>query len=153
IYNDTDAGDTAVSADATVSCKPFISQAFVGLTAENVHPKFVSGGCDIGRFVGGRGDFNFDAKERLLYQVFFTNHSSTVLNDLRVPFTCQNPPGANNPCQYLTILDPVQNVGRVPFGREGAAAWNIQVAEALKAAVDNNTLPAAERVVLMNVTF
>src|SRR5262249_4560724 len=134
--------------------KPNINDAFVALVDENVHQKFVSGGCDIGRARGLRGDFNFDAKEKLQYQVYFANHSSTILNDVKAILACQNPPGAtHNPCGYLTLIDPVQNIGRLPFGREGAAAWHINVLETLKADVESNTLPASERVVLMNVTF
>src|SRR2546427_4479080 len=49
IYNDTDAGDVAVSANAAVSCRPGISEAFVGLVNENVHQKLVAGGCDVDR--------------------------------------------------------------------------------------------------------
>jgi hypothetical protein len=145
----TEIGDV-VHTSAEVNCSPKITPGYALLAIENKKQKFISGGCDLGRTIALRGDFNLDAGERVQYQVHFNNHGNDVLRNVKATLSCDNGaagnPG-NNPCQYLDIVDPVQTIGDIPFGRESAATWNIDVDEAVVA------LAAADRVVFLDVDF
>ncbi len=147
----TDPGHPAdsVGTSARVVCAPAISPSFVLLYGENAKHKFVAGGCDRGRDIDGYGDFHFDANERVQYQVYGTNHSGYEMRGLEATLACQNPAGTTqNPCQYLTILDPVQEIDRVPSGRQFGATWNIEVDGGVA-----TLAPSSERVVEMVVTL
>ena len=149
-YTDPDDSSDTDSTTAKVECTPLITPGYVLLAVENKKQKFIGGGCDLGRSLALRGDFNLDAGERVLYQVQFNNHSNGELRGLHAILSCSNDAASNpgnDPCQYLTIIDPDQNIGRVPFGRESAAAWNIDVDEAVV------SLASADRVVFLDVAF
>jgi hypothetical protein len=144
----TDPSDVA-STIAPVVCEPAILPAFVKLDLENARQRLVAGGCDEGRFVGGFGDFHLDAGERVEYQLFGTNHSAAEIRDLEATLTCRNPAGTSeNPCGFIQIVEPVQRIGRVPFGREFGAVWNIDVDEGVTALSSSS-----ERVVELEVAF
>jgi len=149
VYQDpNNIGDPTAIALSKVQCKPLVGNAYIGLAIENFKQHVIAGGCDIGRAVTLRGDFNMDAKERLQYQVYFTNHGSAELVDLLAHLTCINPTGTTqNPCQYITITDPDQHIGRLPYGMAGAALFNIVVRS------DVATLSTANRVVELKTTF
>ncbi len=148
-YTDpTEPTDTAAT-EAKVVCGSMITQGFVNLANYNYSPKFVTGGCDLGRNLNLRGDFNLDAGETVQYQVFGNNHSGYEIRDLTATLRCQNPAGTTeNPCQYLDIVNPVRNVGRVPLGREIAATWTIHVDENVV-----NLSTSSEKVVEMVIDF
>ncbi len=149
-YTDpTDSSDTDQT-EARVVCEPKVSPGFVLLAIENAKQKFIGGGCDFGRTIALRGDFNLDAGERLQYQVHFNNHSGADLKGVRATLSCSNDAAASpasNPCQFINIIDPVNVLGRIPFSRESAATWNIEVDEAV------TTLATADRVVFLDVEF
>ena len=149
-YTDPQDSSDTDTTTSKVSCKPLIGPGYVLLAIENAHQSFIGGGCDLGRTINLRGDFNLDAGEEVQYQLHFNNHSDTELTDLHVTLACSNDAAANpsnNPCQYIHIIDPVQDVGRIPFGRESAATWNIQVDEGVV------NLATADRVIFLDSTF
>jgi hypothetical protein len=153
LYADADPGDSTVEADAKVVCKPVIGEAYVNPGLENFTQRVIAGGCDVGRFIGNRGDIGLDSKETVNYQINFTNHSGTQINNLRATLECLDPvPGGVNPCDpnqaaHITILDPVQHLGRLPFGRRATGTWGIKVEEPVSG------LSGADAVVLLKATF
>ncbi len=157
VYDDG-APDPDVTAESQVLCQPLISEAFVLFPYENVKMQTISGGCDpaeeaqlaFGPFILRRGDNNLDAKEHLQYQVVFTNHGNMTFQDLRATLTCEDigAGGVNDGCQYVTIVDPEQRLGRLPFGRQGGASWDLQIDENVV-----NITTSSEKVVNMKVSF
>jgi hypothetical protein len=149
-YKDPNDSTDVSTTTATIQCEPDITPGFTALPFENYHQAFIAGGCDLGRSINLRGDFNLDAGETVQYQVHFANHSGHALSGLKATLSCSNEAAAtpaNDPCQYLTILNPVDNIGRVPFARESAGTWNIKVDEGVTA------LATADRVVFFDIDF
>jgi hypothetical protein len=143
-----DTGDVDVFTTAPVICRPFLGEAFFARPLQNARSSIVSGGCDASRIAGSRGDRHLDAGETVLYQVFVTNHGREEVRNLRAALSCVNPEGtAGDPCGTITILDPVQSVGRVPFGREAAAVWAVRVGEGAR------NLSTANRIVELRASF
>jgi hypothetical protein len=158
VYDDG-APDPDVSTESQVLCQPSIQEAFVLFPYENVKMQTISGGCDpaeeaqlaFGPFILRRGDNNLDAKEHLQYQVVFTNHANMTFQDLRATLTCEDIGSSVSPdngCDYITIVDPEQRLGRLPFGRQGGASWDLEIDENV---VDITT--SSEKVVNMKVSF
>jgi hypothetical protein len=148
-YTDPGDGSDTAFTEAEVICTPLITPSFVGLFATNINHKFAAGGCDEGRFVNSRGDFYFDAGEDMQYQVYGTNHSSSRLRNIKATLTCQNPgTTTENPCQYLNIVDPVQSIGDVPFGRQFGSVWTVKVDENVR-----TLSTSSEKVVELKVTY
>src|SRR5262249_29244329 len=54
--------DDAVST-ARVLCKPFLGDVLLPIAQDNARRTLVTGGCDVGRTIGGRGDFFLDSGE------------------------------------------------------------------------------------------
>jgi hypothetical protein len=77
-----------------------------------------------------------------------TNHGREEVRNLRAALSCVNPEGtAEDPCGTITILEPVQSVGRVPFGREAAAVWAVRVGPGVR------DLSTSDRIVDLKATF
>jgi hypothetical protein len=65
----------------------------------------ISGGCDVGRGIGGRGDHYLDAGESLVYQVGFANQNLAAAIDLKATLSCADPvPGGADPCSFISPL-------------------------------------------------
>jgi hypothetical protein len=108
----------------------------------------VTGGCDVGRNIGGRGDFYFDAGEAIVYQVGFANQNLDGTINMRATLSCTDPvPGGANPCTFLSPLPQTVELGEIPGGREGIAAWTVNVDVGVK------TLATADRAVDLVVSF
>ncbi len=110
----------------------------------------ISGGCDTGRVPGSRGDLSLDAGEDVVYQVGFANQNGKAIPDLRATLSCQ--PGAGACDQLSSAGAPVSggatvDLGMVPAGREGIAAWTLHVDDDVK------NLATADRYVDFVVTF
>ncbi|HEY3177130.1 MAG TPA: S8 family serine peptidase [Candidatus Polarisedimenticolia bacterium] len=127
---------------AKVSCKPFIGKVLLGggslpsrgVGNENARRTVISGGCDVGRQAGGRGDFSLDAGETIVYQVGFANQSVGALVNLKGTLSCVDPsPGIPNPCDSITILQDTAELGLIPTGREGIASWTLRVEDSARA--------------------
>ncbi len=149
-YTDPTDGTDTDRTTAPVRCEPKVTPGFVILAIENTKQKFIGGGCDYGRTIALRGDFNLDAGERLQYQVHFNNHTGAELRGVKATLSCSNDAAgtpSSNPCQYIHIIDPVNTLGRIPYSRESAATWNIDVDEAVV------NLATANRVVFLDVAF
>jgi hypothetical protein len=141
---------------AQVSCKPFIGKVLLGTGAlpvrgvagENARRTVITGGCDLGRQQGGRGDFFLDAGETVVYQVGFSNQSAAVPVNLKGTLSCIDPvPGGVNPCSSITILQPNAELGLIPSGREGVASWSLRVEDSAR------TLTGADGAVDLRVCF
>ena len=133
---------------AAVVCKPFIGPALIGTFQDNARRTLVTGGCDVGRVLNARGDYFLDADESVVYQVGFANQNPSYPVNLKATLSCTDPvPGGANPCAFLTILQPTDELGIVPPGREGVAAWTIKVDAGVK------TLATSDRAVDFVVTF
>src|SRR5262249_32950314 len=106
--------DAAVTT-ARVKCAPFIGSTLLSVSRENARRTLVTGGCDIGRAAGARGDFFLDAGESVVYQVGFANQNPSTPVNLRATLSCTDPvPGGADPCAFLTIADPTVELGIVP---------------------------------------
>jgi len=139
---------------ARVNCKPFLGEVRLNTSAAAAGEPFrrtnIVGGCDVGRVVGGRGDLNLDAGEDVVYQVGFANHNTDGIPDLRATLSCQTGVGA---CDSLSSLGSALtggttvDLGYIPPGREGIAAWTLHVDQNVK------SLATADRFVDFIVSF
>lgn len=135
---------------ARVKCRPFLGPVLLSLKDENARRTVISGGCDVGRVPQAPGDFFLDAGESVVYQVGFANQDREAL-DLQATLTCADPStGAPNPCAFLTIVQPTADLGTVPPGSEGIAAWTIKVDPAVVTLPGGTTM---DRAVDLTVTF
>ncbi len=144
--------DDAVTT-ARVDCAPVLGPVLLFPAGEAgsgdaMRRTLVTGGCDVGRTRDGRGDFYFDAGESIVYQVGFSNQNLVQAINLKATLSCADPvPGGANPCTFLSPLPQSVELGEIPAGREGIAAWTINVATGVK------TLATADRAVDLVVSF
>ncbi|MGH9870830.1 MAG: thrombospondin type 3 repeat-containing protein [Candidatus Polarisedimenticolia bacterium] len=138
---------------AKVNCAPLLGPVLLfpaggGVSGDPMRRTLVTGGCDVGRSRGGRGDFYFDAGEAIVYQVGFANQNLDQAINLKATLSCTDPvPGGANPCSFLGPLPQSVELGEIPAGREGIAAWTINVDAGVK------TLATADRAVDLVVSF
>ena len=133
---------------AKVTCRPFLGPVLLNVAEENGRRSLVTGGCDIGRSTGSRGDLYLDAGEDVIYQVGFANQNQSSPIDVEATLSCLDPsPGGANPCAYLSIVAPEADLGTIPPGREGIGSWTIRVAPGVTG------LATSDRAVDLKVTF
>ncbi|MGH9867143.1 MAG: thrombospondin type 3 repeat-containing protein [Candidatus Polarisedimenticolia bacterium] len=136
-----------------VDCAPLLGPVLLfpaggAASGDPLRRTLVTGGCDVGRNLGGRGDFYFDAGESIVYQVGFANQNLDTAINLRATLSCTDPvPGGANPCSFLGPLPQSVELGEIPGGREGIAAWTLNVDAGVK------TLATADRAVDLVVSF
>ncbi len=133
---------------ASVTCRPLIGPVLIGQVEENFRRRVITGGCDVGRTRGGRGDYFLDAGETVLFQAGFANQNSSQPVNLRATISCADPvPGGANACSSLQFVQPSLELGTIPPGKEAIGMWEIVVDQGVKA------LATADRVVDLQVTF
>ncbi|MGH9870277.1 MAG: thrombospondin type 3 repeat-containing protein [Candidatus Polarisedimenticolia bacterium] len=138
---------------ARVDCAPVLGPVMFfpldGLGSGNgMRRTLVTGGCDLGRNLGSRGDDYLDAGESIVYQVGFANQNLDQTINLKATLSCTDPvPGGANPCSFLSPLPQSVELGEIPGGREGIAAWTLNVSTGVK------TLVTADRAVDLVVSF
>ncbi|HZI94648.1 MAG TPA: thrombospondin type 3 repeat-containing protein [Patescibacteria group bacterium] len=133
---------------ARVNCKPFLGDVLLGSAQDNARRTLITGGCDVGRTVNGRGDYFMDAGETVIYQVGFDNQNPSTPINLKATISCSDPvPGGANPCSFLSFPQPTVELGIIPPGREGIGAWTIVVDAGVK------TLATTDRAVDLQINF
>ncbi len=135
-----------------VECTPLLGDVLlntsVAAAGEPLRRTNVSGGCDVGRVTGVRGDLNLDAEEFVVYQVGFANQNFAEIPNLVAKLTCtQNGNPGAPACGFISIIDDTVELGAIPPGREGIASFSIFVEDGVR------TLATADRYVDFQVTF
>ncbi|HKY33638.1 MAG TPA: thrombospondin type 3 repeat-containing protein [Candidatus Polarisedimenticolia bacterium] len=138
---------------ARVNCRPTLGPVMLfpaggAASGDPLRRTLITGGCDVGRNIGGRGDFSMDAGEAIVYQVGFANQNLDAAISLKGTLECLDPvPGGANPCSFLSPLPQTVDLGLIPPGREGIGAWTINVDTGVSG------LATADRAVDLKVTF